>query len=826
MSKCKFTLLASAMTIALCAQTAQAQTNGSKPAGDADQAGSSTSDEILVTARRASENIQNVPVSIVALGSEQLRSAGITKVSEIASVVPGLNLFFNGSVSNSIFSIRGMSRGSLGFQQPAVTTYVNDVPTTVNGASPPTFDVVNIQVLKGPQGTLFGRNSEAGAILVNTREPSYDFSGYASMLVGSYSWIKAEAAVNFPIIADRLAVRVAGVVNERDGYTKNLSFAGQDFNDISNNSLRISVLAQPFDGVKNVFVYERLRSSTHGVTPVLLSYSSLASGLPNSFAALPPFIGYPAGSSGNLTPYNQIAALAAAAFTAQQANGARTATAPYLMPAVDRRDTFSNTTTIDLGGVTIKNVFGYSDAYVSAYVNQGGFNYPLIPGFRYINYAQLTNELQLSGKALNGALTYILGGFFLDYRPSGNSFVSVGTPGTLDFTKPQYSPGPPPTFSPILSPLGSSDYYHEQSKSVFGQVNLSLGKLTSALEGVSVDAGLRYSKDNHKLCSVLGQFPQSAASESSCLATPANNASSSEDSWSYTLGLNYQVSENVLLYGVTRKGYRAGGLNAPILGGTLKLFQSFGPEKVTDFEIGLKSRFDVAGMPVTFNAALFQANYKNLQYAVNTNGINQILVSSGGVDGDFNSANNPNPLFYANVGDGRVKGLEASLSVRPVRSLQLSGGLSILDKQITKNTFAAPANFALLPPGAAPGIASFTSTVFYGAPDLSYNGSIAYTLPIPSTVGEMVVRAKVTGSGTVKYDGIVVPPKAILDLRFEWNSVLGSDVDLAAFATNVTKKLYVAAPGLGTAGAFAFSSGIYNEPRIFGLEVRFHFGPQ
>ena len=93
-----------------------------------------------------------------------------------------------------------MARGSLGFQQPAVTTYVNDVPTTVYGASMPTYDLANVQVLKGPQGTLFGRNSEAGAILTNTRAPTYDLNGYAWCSCGNYSWMKGEAALNIPMI--------------------------------------------------------------------------------------------------------------------------------------------------------------------------------------------------------------------------------------------------------------------------------------------------------------------------------------------------------------------------------------------------------------------------------------------------------------------------------------------------------------------------------------------------------------------------------------------------------------------------------------------------
>lgn len=804
----KFALMSTAAFVALSAQGAQAQQSGGadeETAVDSNMA----ADPIIVTARRTAEDIQKVPVSITALGNAQLRAAGITKVSEIANVVPGLNLFFNGSETNTIYSIRGMSRGSLGFQQPAVTTYVNDVPTTVYGAAMPTYDLANVQVLKGPQGTLFGRNSEAGAILTNTQAPTYDWNGYADLLVGSYSWMKAEGAVNIPVIADKFAIRLAGNVNRREGYQKNLTFRDSDYANINNDAFRVSVLVEPFEGLKNVFVYEYYSSSTNGVSPTLLTYNPAAPGLPNGT----PFQG----------PFAQN-------FADQQAAGPRAAFAPYRMPAVDKRDVLSNTTTLELGDVTIKNIIGYNKNFVSAYVNQTGTAFPLIPGYRFIDYRQVTEELQLSGKAFDNALTYIVGGFYLDYRPSGTSFELVAPPGTSNFENPIDPDGPGP--APAL-PLGAGNYYRDKSKSAYGQVNLDFGAISPALEGLSIDAGLRYSKDNHYVCSIGGQLPSTAASESTCLQTAANKASSKEDFWSYTLGVNYEISSQVLVYGVTRRGYRAGGLNAPILGGTLAAAggQSFRPETVTDYELGLKSRFELGGVPVTFNAAVFQADYKDLQYSVNTNGVNQVLGpngpppfgNTGGVDGDFNDANNPTALYYSNVGAGRVKGLEAALSIQPVSSLQLSGGLSILDFNVTSNTYNVPANF---PPFLVPGIANFRNTVFYGAPKISYNGSVNYTLPLPSDAGEMIVRAKVNGSGTIQYDGLVVPPKAVLDLRLDWNSVMGTDVDLSVFATNVTNKLFVGSPNLGSPGAFSFTSGTYNEPRMIGVQARWHFGPQ
>ena len=164
----------------------------------------------------------------------------------------------------------------------------------------------------------------------------------------------------------------------------------------------------------------------------------------------------------------------AAGYAAQVANGPRAAYAPYplLLPTSAIR---SATRPHSIwASVTIKNIFGYNKNYVSAYVNQTGTAFPLIPGYRFIDYRQITDELQFSGKALNDALTYIVGGFYLDYRPSGTSFELVAPPGTSDFTMPIDPDGPGP--APAV-PLGAANYYRDKSKSLYGQVNLDFGAI-------------------------------------------------------------------------------------------------------------------------------------------------------------------------------------------------------------------------------------------------------------------------------------------------------------------------------------------------------------
>ena len=177
-----------------------------------------------------------------------------------------------------------------------------------------------------------------------------------------------------------------------------------------------------------------------------------------------------------------------------------------------------------------------------------------------------------------------------------------------------------------------------------------------------------------------------------------------------------------------------------------------------------------------------------------------------------------------------MKGLEADVSLRPVSAIGLTGGISILDKSLTQNTFVPPANWTVVlgPPGTPPTYVgptpdAFAAGVFYGAPDFSYNAAIHLTVPTSASFGELTLHAKVSGSGTVKYETITVPPTAELDLRADWRDVLGSNVDLSVFATNVTNKTSVAGPGISSSG-FAFNTVFYNEPRMFGVQLHYEFG--
>ena len=160
------------------------------------------SEDIVVTARRKAESIQSVPVAVQAFSSEILIKQNIHDTKDLQRLVPGVVFNGAGSDLNTTFTIRGQGRAVIGTISPSVQSYVNEVALPNWGAVIPTYDVANVQVLKGPQGTLFGRNTTGGAVLVYSQAPKHEFGGYASATLGDYSWHELEGAVNVPIVQD------------------------------------------------------------------------------------------------------------------------------------------------------------------------------------------------------------------------------------------------------------------------------------------------------------------------------------------------------------------------------------------------------------------------------------------------------------------------------------------------------------------------------------------------------------------------------------------------------------------------------------------------
>src|SRR3546814_396162 len=216
--------------------------------------------EIIVTARRRAEKLQDVPLAVSVMTQDQLKTQQVHDQNDLQQKIPSLSVASRFGHTGGTYAIRGLSGTNTG--TPAVGTYFAEVPTPTNNIGVDTsagqslYDLASVQVLKGPQGTLFGRSTTAGAVLVTPDAPNLqNVEANGDLAFGNLGYLQGTLAVSVPIIKDVLAIRVAGNYNHRRGYTKVIG-TSQRLDERNNDSQRLSVLVKPTAWLKNTTIYD------------------------------------------------------------------------------------------------------------------------------------------------------------------------------------------------------------------------------------------------------------------------------------------------------------------------------------------------------------------------------------------------------------------------------------------------------------------------------------------------------------------------------------------------------------------------------------------
>jgi iron complex outermembrane recepter protein len=724
----------------------------------AEDAAPSSLEEVVVTARRKEENLQTVPVAVTVLNQEELNQNSIQSLQDLQFYVPSLSETGQRRDAMAV-SIRG--QGSSGYSSlPGVLVYMNEVPTPVDNlgqtfTGPGTlFDLENVQVLKGPQGTLFGRNAIGGAILLESKRPTNDFGGSVEIGYGNYNDREAQATLNVPILDDRLAFRLAVSGQWRDGFTHLLSDPahpnGVDLDDVNYNAVRGTVTFRPSADFQNDIIFDRLQSSTYGTSVIL----------------------------DNLNPTGVFATLYPAIlsiFAQQQALGIRT------QVPLDS-DIFSTVTTQFLTDilrqdltdtVTFRNILGFRRISYAYGIDFDGSAMPVLDFGSGTNFLieQFTEEAQLQGKSLQGALDWVAGAFYENSPPqdfAGND--------------PQTELG---TTSINQSRMGDS------SKALYLQGTADLG---SILTGLKTTAGFRYTWDTrylqNRILDANGVCPGTdVMPDSTCTTT--NSGSWRAPSWTYSL--DYQIDPRTLVYVATRRGYRSGGFNAGITDPSLA---NFAPETVTDEELGTKVDFSLFGFPTRINADVYHQGYDNIQ-------VNQFVFVDGNLD-----------HITQNAATARLWGAEFEQWTNVGTHLQLGVNFDWVNLRYT--------SFA---PGVDP--APLVGEETYDRPPYKYGANARYTFMANDVSGTVSAWANYTWqdkNGDTADVGGVIPSFGLLTLGAAWDHLGGQPLDVSLFMTNALNKTYVVQAqslysfGLGAALA------TYGEPRMYGVRFRYSFG--
>ena len=244
-------------------------------------------EDIVVTARRREESRRSVPVSITALSAEALEQKSVQDLSDVATLTPSFRFSQEGGKNQPSLSLRGLGVLPIGEGVPAVVAYFNDVPLSKEGGNIPTFDLANIKVLKGPQGRLFGRNTIGGAVLINSKRPTFDTEGHVQAGYGNLDYKELEGALNIPLAKEVAALRVAAQYRNRR--TKNLTPGNPDLDDINQFSFRASLQLQPTENLSNILIldYFRVREQPAAEVPYRYNVGVLTAILAGGFGLTP-----------------------------------------------------------------------------------------------------------------------------------------------------------------------------------------------------------------------------------------------------------------------------------------------------------------------------------------------------------------------------------------------------------------------------------------------------------------------------------------------------------------------------------------------------------
>jgi iron complex outermembrane receptor protein len=810
----------------------------------------SSGGDIIVTARRTEEKLQDVPISITVFNQEQLANRNIINSTDLAAYTPSLAVDSKFGPEKASFVIRGFHQDLN--TQPTVAVYFADVVaphlssniTSGNGAGVGAlFDLQNIQVLKGPQGTLFGRNTTGGAILLVPQKPTDKLEGYVEGSAGNYNLWRVQAVLNVPL-SDTLKIRLGVDRYKRDGYINNRSGIGpRDFNDSNYWSARLSVLANITPDLENYTILTYAKSDTHG-TLNKVGYCNR---------------GTVAGSLGS-------AAITRGALCAQldsetaQGFGFYDAENSLPNPFVKQRQwQVINTTTWKASdNLTVKNIISYAEAKERYSFNLAGdfTGFPFVtvyPGAVNPQGQQrsFTEELQFQGN-IGEKLKWQAGGYMERSSPLGGGqeqitqvFANCTNPYTLQCTPLKIFGG---RFS-AGSVSNARNTYFYKNYGIYAQATY---KFTDKF---SITGGIRnnwdYERENSEniqallnvngtvtyRCSRALPFPDIGSAlltSGDCVRnnfapndknTPSalnpNPISTSRPTW--LIDIDYKPTPDILIYAKYSRGYRSGGINEANVGS-----ESWRPEWLDNYEVGLKSSWRGGDVRGTFNIDGFWNEFHDQQATVN---LAQCVVASRP------TCTLPAPTginAIQNIGRSQIKGIEVDASLT-YGNVKLDIGYSYLDAKVTGGSAIICDNSRY--ECALAGFLTTGSTLPY-APKNRVTLTGTYILPIPETMGRLSLSATFThtdrqvtsvgsvaafAQGAIPYDGGISPPTDLLNLNVNWNHVGNSPIDVGFFASNVTDQKYFVGIGGGLSSIGA-DNLVLGSPRMFGFRLKYHFG--
>lgn len=577
--------------------------------------------DIVVTAQRRSESVQNVPASITAVDAKALENLGIRTVNELTATTPSLRInlpFGEGALPN--FSIRGVTLGSFNVQQGRPVALYVDESLRALGALEfvPIYDVERVEVLKGPQGSLYGLNAVGGAINVITQRPTFEQNGYLTLGYGNYNRREARGAAQAVLIDDVLSVRAAFTVIKADAYVKNRLEGARDRGNTDVASGRLGIRFKPSSSLDTVLTVSRTTSDYNGY-----SYYSpdIGSGQNTFLSTNREGLGY----------YEE---------RATGDNRGRSATT-----GINFRANY------DFASALLTSITSYDTGSYFSRNDDAGYEYSTgDTTYSLSGIKQFYQELRLQSQG-NGQFKWLIGASFL--RDVGN----VKAKNLIyndEFYEENGAGGIPANFA---QNYGNSGRHRHRNISTYGRVEFK------PTDMVSIFGGLRYQSDKVSYLNYNTFQDFGTLNAYGTVVPELANVYREVDAQkvSFEGGVDVRPANKMLVYATFKQGFRGGAANSQIYfnigdASTVK------PETLNAYEAGIK--WDISNA-LRFNGAIFRYDYKNQQYL-------------GALPG------NAFAFGLVNAGSSRINGAELELKFSPIHELIFSAAATILDPKYRK----------------------------------------------------------------------------------------------------------------------------------------------
>lgn len=612
-------------------------------------------EEVIVTARKRSESLQEVPLSVSAMNTEELAINGTTNIGDIQSQIPGLTAYAARGTSSTLTAyIRGVGQSDpLYGVEPGVGLYLDDVYIArPQGALLEVFDVERIEVLRGPQGTLYGRNTIGGAIKYVSKPLTNEHTGKAEVTLGDYGRRDATLSYAMPLIDNELYGKVAIASSTQDGFGEN-RLTGSEVSDKQVTSGRIALQWEPTDDLSVKIAADATKDTSaprggqrmienpwEATIPAMMALTpdAVVGGLPVYFAAnVDAFV-----SANNLSPL--------------PVSGDRYDVDSGLQGARNDVSTYGGSVIVDYSlndAWDLKSITAYRNGDSDGTIDFDMGPLPIADVYGKYKDRQFTQEIQLNYDN-NGDWQAVMGLYYIDATAGAdvkNHFLlapiyPVGHP---------LNPAPADITAIIPKYASSVGDVVTESYSLYGEASWQM------TEQLRLTFGGRYNWENKEVTTLAQDFTD--ATFSTVLATETDfNDDETWTNFSPKLGLDYQLNDDTMVYASVSKGFKSGGFNVRAKQvSNPESVQPYDEETVTAYEIGVKSTlFD----RLILNATYFYSDYEDIQLSIFSQS------SDGTFFGDF-----------TNAGEGVIQGVEVEFTAALTEAFSISGNLAYLDAE-------------------------------------------------------------------------------------------------------------------------------------------------